>query len=422
MIARIDSTLKKYILTNWESEPVTRLPKGAPEWARKAKAEGGLETLVLKGRAFNALGQDVEHAIGYLRTFDGAKNLNVSYLDAVTQGSLLIEKNNRDASSAEGRIETLYKFDDGYKIVTCLDAQALKREGKIMQHCVGDEGQNYNEDVAEGSLQIWSLRDKNNEPHCTVEYSVRNKRIKQIKGKQNKGVVAKYTPYLKEWFESGAAKNLIDDFDSDDLINIGVIEQDGIWYDMYKLPENFVIKGDLDLTDSEIPLLPDNLTIIGSLTLIDSALIALPSNLTVGTLYLGGSQITTLTEGLNITKSLSGLDKIKIIEQNVTIMGPRVKKDWPTTRAKIGPNFVMKGNLILLPGATMSSGFKVTGILDMTTTSIKKLPSRLVVEDELQLNEYITLIPEDAKIKKVIKFGENRTRRNVKIARPKGKR
>ena len=70
-------------------------------------------------------------------------------------------------------------------------------------------------------------------------------------------------------------------------------------------------------------------------------------------------------------------------------MGPRVKKDWPKTKAKIGPNFVMKGNLILLPGATMSSGFKVTGILDMAATKIKK-PTKTMTSAILAVGKFTT--------------------------------
>jgi hypothetical protein len=137
------------------------------------------------------------------------------------------------------------KGQEGYKALE----DALKYEGDTMGHCVGG----YCPAVANGSTRIFSLRDKKNEPHVTVEtkpasetdYNLAiNKlsgkdlenfivehqqqmlnnnmnatpaaheaykklhgalpdRINQIKGKGNAKPVAKYIPYAQDFVKSG---------------------------------------------------------------------------------------------------------------------------------------------------------------------------------------------------------------------------
>jgi hypothetical protein len=41
-----------------------------------------------------------------------------------------------------------------------------------MQHCAGSDTQNYINDVRNHKIKLFSLRDSNNNPHCTIEYIV----------------------------------------------------------------------------------------------------------------------------------------------------------------------------------------------------------------------------------------------------------
>ena len=60
-------------------------------------------------------------------------------------------------------------FKDGFKFVLLKSESAYAREGKIMSHCAASYfGRN---------SKIYSLRDENNNPHCTIEED------NQIKGK-----------------------------------------------------------------------------------------------------------------------------------------------------------------------------------------------------------------------------------------------
>lgn len=89
-------------------------------------------------------------------------------------------------------LDVIYKFNDGYFIARLRDEQSYLREGVLMGHCVGSYyGTKYNE--------IYSLRDKNNNPHCTIEFDTEEKKICQIKGKANLEVVKKYHKYVAEF-------------------------------------------------------------------------------------------------------------------------------------------------------------------------------------------------------------------------------
>lgn len=98
------------------------------------------------------------------------------------------------------------ELESGYRIVSLLSPEALDRESKVMQHCVGLGS--YDEGVKDGTISILSLRDPAGKPHVTMEVDVEGKRINQIKGKQNRFPVGKYFDTLFPWLaESGMSVN-----------------------------------------------------------------------------------------------------------------------------------------------------------------------------------------------------------------------
>lgn len=80
---------------------------------------------------------------------------------------------------------------------------------------------------------------------------MRGKDIKQCKGKENCHPIRKYAPYC-QFFVNQKGLRLCDD-----MRLLGLISQDGICYDIYDLPKNFVIKGDLVLRGMNLTELPD---------------------------------------------------------------------------------------------------------------------------------------------------------------------
>lgn len=85
-------------------------------------------------------------------------------------------------------------FKDGFKFVKLKSKQAFEREGKLMSHCVagyhGREG-----------IEIHSLRDEKNNPHCTIEIRIEWSYINQIKWKGNGSIDPKYIDYVVRFLE-----------------------------------------------------------------------------------------------------------------------------------------------------------------------------------------------------------------------------
>ena len=173
-----------------------------------------------------------------------------------------------------------------YRLTT---PEALDFESEYMGHYV-DSG-SYDEDVKNGTKQIYSIRDERGEPHVT--FQVINNTIIQCKGKQNKAPVAKYMPAIQEFIKSKKFEL------GGDTKNTGLIEQDGKYYSILHLPRNFVFRGDLDLSNMGLTELPDmsTVTILGNFTCSRNQL----TSLTGAPKHVGGNficdnnQLTSLT-------------------------------------------------------------------------------------------------------------------------------
>lgn len=88
------------------------------------------------------------------------------------------------------------EWEDGWTMQE-LPVECLDDEGQIMQHCVGRGG--YDDAVSLGNTRIFSLRDPQNKPHVTTEYSVRDRRFIQVMGKQNKTPIPEYAARVKQF-------------------------------------------------------------------------------------------------------------------------------------------------------------------------------------------------------------------------------
>lgn len=89
------------------------------------------------------------------------------------------------------------------------------------------------------------------------------------------------------------------------------------------LPDNFIVRGNLDLRGTAITALPDNLTVGGGLYLSGTQITALPDNLTVGgSLDLSGTAITSLPDNLTVGGSLNLRGtRITSLPDNLTVGG-----------------------------------------------------------------------------------------------------
>ncbi len=125
--------------------------------------------------------EEREHIIDYLISDSAPDRLRrMSYEQAKTAAqkwSEASQKKGRGIVETDEDIELFKDLGDGTKIVKLLTKKAYEREGAMMRHCLG----NY----APGSTTIYSLRDKNNEPHVTFEITKYGDTVQQVKGKGN---------------------------------------------------------------------------------------------------------------------------------------------------------------------------------------------------------------------------------------------
>lgn len=132
--------------------------------------------------------EDREHIIDYLISPEAPKRLRkMSYAQAQTAAkkwSDANQKRGRDQIETDEDTELLLDLGDGARIVKLLTKKAYEREGFLMRHCLGG--------YAPGSSTIYSLRDKDNDPHVTFEMTKDGDTIQQVKGKGNGSIHPRY--------------------------------------------------------------------------------------------------------------------------------------------------------------------------------------------------------------------------------------
>jgi hypothetical protein len=135
-------------------------------------------------------------------------------------------------------LDLIMVLPDDYRWVRIKSEAALMREGRLMHHCVGS----YYRSIANGSSQIYSLRDEENEPHVTVE--ARGRSVSQIKGKQNRAPIEKY-----QWSVRDLLNRLKLDVEGCyDARQCGFVKYKDQFYFMKELPDQFWVGSSKETT------------------------------------------------------------------------------------------------------------------------------------------------------------------------------
>ena len=194
----------KYITTEYRGpalkqiEPM-QLNHTQPAWAHKAAKAGDLYEWL------GFLDDDFLHSltglVDYLRYLErDHPNLfsridRMTFSQAVRASEAWHESLQKKKAAAIGHIEGQERILDvgDHCWWRLTSPEALKAEGFAMGHCVGT----YDKRVAENRSQIYSLRDRSNRPHVTVELqhvSGNHFSFQQVKTRGNGGVTMKYVP------------------------------------------------------------------------------------------------------------------------------------------------------------------------------------------------------------------------------------
>lgn len=131
----------------------------------------------------------IEHILDYLVSQSAPKRLlKMSISQAklsADKWSKAQQKKGSHIIDGEKDISPIHEYADGSKIVKLLTAEAFKREGFLMKHCLGGYS-------PKSDIDIYSLRDSKNQPHATFEVRKSGGEITQIKGKGNGPIHPKY--------------------------------------------------------------------------------------------------------------------------------------------------------------------------------------------------------------------------------------
>lgn len=149
---------------------------------------------------------ELSHLLDFFeKKYSHKKSINFSYEQAIEKSKKWIVNLNINQIKNTGLTEIVLKLDNGFNFVKLIDQESKNWEGFYMKHCVSSYLDHKN---------LYSLRDINNIPHCTIE--IKNGEIEQIKGRANSFVSPKYINYVIEFLKF---KNLkIKEFE---LKNIG---------------------------------------------------------------------------------------------------------------------------------------------------------------------------------------------------------
>jgi hypothetical protein len=139
---------------------------------------------------------EVEHVVDYLvnRAVKGRKLKlkKASYEQMRDKAEEWIVSLNKKADGiveTEEDVEVIKQWKSGMKLVKLVGENAYKREGKLMSHCVSSY-------FRSSEARVYSIRDANNNPHCTMEVTSKGDSVNQIKGKGNGSIHPKYVDYV----------------------------------------------------------------------------------------------------------------------------------------------------------------------------------------------------------------------------------
>lgn len=125
-----------------------------------------------------------------------AVQLQRKWHEAIARKSAKITQFEGDAEA-----KIFINCDTGYNWIELTTPEHLDFEGNAMGHCIGkgwyDKSKN----------RFFSLRDKNNLPHVTIEFNPKINEYVQIQGRANKPVIANYWEYAVRLFNALGAEN-----------------------------------------------------------------------------------------------------------------------------------------------------------------------------------------------------------------------
>lgn len=137
---------------------------------------------------------EIEHIIDYLNSPQAPKRLRQMSYEAAKRNTekwtKALEKKGAHIVETDEDVKVILRSKTtGFKFVKLIGENAFKREGFLMRHCSASYAHRTD-------TEVYSLRDAQNMPHCTIEVQRQNNQIHQIKGKGNGPIHPDYIKYV----------------------------------------------------------------------------------------------------------------------------------------------------------------------------------------------------------------------------------
>lgn len=363
--------VKKYIKSNlrtWlinDYPDVKRIRKAGsqdPEWLHDALERGDdVYSLDLDDDEIEEL---ITEWIYYLNTLSGdISRISIPQLK-VKYENYVENKFKEDYRNGE---EVVHSYSDGFTWKLVFGESALKREGELMNHCVGD----YCSAVSKGGVKIYSLRDAWNKPHVTLEVRP-NGTLQQAKGNSNKAIKVDYVPYVIDFLRRMHIK--VRDADPE-LLRSGILFTGKDYIDIRSMPPNYFIGGSLTLEDLNFPIhFPRGLTITS--LRVNATPVTFDQGLTVdGLLWL--SDIDRVELPANTTVYNLRITDVRSVSIQPGFHAEGIVRIVNAGSVELPPNMWVEEDLILRSSriSQLPEGLHVGGVLNIVGTQIQEIPS-----------------------------------------------
>lgn len=188
--------------------PVSRLPA----WVRPALSKATpLYWFEYKHARRRPIWQCLEHIVHWFNAWSpddprwkGDRITRICWHTAAREAAMWFKDVNENLwDYVKDKAPVIRTYAQGFCWVRLSTPLHFERESRLMNHCVGNGG--YYERYKRGETEYYSLRDKNNKPHCTVEvqrhYSTEKTAcVVQCKGKNNQRPSDDYQRYIGRFF------------------------------------------------------------------------------------------------------------------------------------------------------------------------------------------------------------------------------
>jgi len=183
------------------------LAQTLPEWAKTALAHGEIlhwfDPIQVRRRPF---WQMLEHIVNWFNSWPATDTrlprlTRICFQTASNASAIWTSNISKNLwAFVKDRPPTVRTYEEDYHWVKLVSKLHFERESGKMSHCIGNGS--YYSMFKQGSAEYYSLRDKNNNPHCTVECSVAQgvRNVRQCKGRSNQKPAPNYQRFIRRFF------------------------------------------------------------------------------------------------------------------------------------------------------------------------------------------------------------------------------